>query len=540
MGKKLKIVLPPEISEDEIEVSDEDLQFVNDNRDYAGFVSTLDTQSITRHVNRVADVKEDALESLYEKRLKKKSLEKEKEENVLEVDRVDALPVKTLDGKLYYRTVPKISQESENATSGDLDIGDHEADGVDKSLVKLTKVEKRAKLKRMKREAKKQPKEVAKVEEVQQAPLAVVLAEVEKEITAEEANERQKYKLAELGTALLMDPESNIKSLKEMLQISKEGDHSIAVLGLKSLLAVFKDIIPGYRIRLPTEKEQEMVVSQAVKKMRFYESTLLSVYKTYLQRLIALEKQSSFKRVAIRCICTLLDAVPHFNFRESLVAAVIQNISSPDDVVRKLCCATVKSLFTNEGKHGGEATVEVVQWIAEYVKAHDCQLHPDSIEVFMSLSFDEDLGRAEMSTANNKVRNKKTKKRKDFEDPQQLQENGKKKSRQELISKTRNEVNADFKAASFTQDVRERKRMQSETLSAVFQTFFRILKHTMLSMTARPGGISCSSAGASGGHSLLAPCLKGIGKFSYLIDLDFIWGSHKLSEEACWRRQQLR
>ncbi|KAL6975067.1 hypothetical protein U1Q18_023862 [Sarracenia purpurea var. burkii] len=522
MGKKLKIVLPPEISEDEIEVSDEDLQFVNDNRDYAGFVSTLDTQSITRHVNRVADVKEDALESLYEKRLKKKSLEKEKEENVLEVDRVDALPVKTLDGKLYYRTVPKISQESENATSGDLDIGDHEADGVDKSLVKLTKVEKRAKLKRMKREAKKQPKEVAKVEEVQQAPLAVVLAEVEKEITAEEANERQKYKLAELGTALLMDPESNIKSLKEMLQISKEGDHSIAVLGLKSLLAVFKDIIPGYRIRLPTEKEQEMVVSQAVKKMRFYESTLLSVYKTYLQRLIALEKQSSFKRVAIRCICTLLDAVPHFNFRESLVAAVIQNISSPDDVVRKLCCATVKSLFTNEGKHGGEATVEVVQWIAEYVKAHDCQLHPDSIEVFMSLSFDEDLGRAEMSTANNKVRNKKTKKRKDFEDPQQLQENGKKKSRQELISKTRNEVNADFKAASFTQDVRERKRMQSETLSAVFQTFFRILKHTMLSMTARPGGVSSSSAGASGGHPLLAPCLNGIGKFSHLIDLDFM------------------
>ncbi|KAL6971303.1 Nucleolar complex-associated protein 3, partial [Sarracenia purpurea var. burkii] len=47
----------------------------------------------------------------------------------------------------------------------------------------------------------------------------------------------------------------------------------------------------------------------------------------------------------------------------------------------KLCCVTVKSLFTNEGKHGGEATVEVVQWIAEYVKAHDCQLHPDSIEV---------------------------------------------------------------------------------------------------------------------------------------------------------------
>ena len=60
--------------------------------------------SFERHVTRVADVKEDALESLYERRLRKKSLETEKEENELEVDRADALPVKTLDGKLFYRT----------------------------------------------------------------------------------------------------------------------------------------------------------------------------------------------------------------------------------------------------------------------------------------------------------------------------------------------------------------------------------------------------------------------------------------------------
>lgn len=55
-------------------------------------------------MNRVADVKEDALEALYEKRLKKKALQKEQEESKLQVDPVDVLPVKTLDGKLYYRT----------------------------------------------------------------------------------------------------------------------------------------------------------------------------------------------------------------------------------------------------------------------------------------------------------------------------------------------------------------------------------------------------------------------------------------------------
>ena len=56
-----------------------------------------------RHVKRVANVDEDALEVLYEKRLRKKPVEKQEEGNELQVDPVDALPVKTLDGKLYYR-----------------------------------------------------------------------------------------------------------------------------------------------------------------------------------------------------------------------------------------------------------------------------------------------------------------------------------------------------------------------------------------------------------------------------------------------------
>lgn len=45
---------------------------------------------------------------------------------------------------------------------------------------------------------------------------------------------------------MLMDPEGNIKLLKEMLQICKDKDQELSILGLKSLLAVFKDIIPGY------------------------------------------------------------------------------------------------------------------------------------------------------------------------------------------------------------------------------------------------------------------------------------------------------
>lgn len=48
---------------------------------------------------------------------------------------------------------------------------------------------------------------------------------------------------------------------------------------------------------------------------------------------------------------------------------------------RKLCSTTIQSLFKNEGKHGGEATIESVQLIADLVKIRNCQLHPESIEV---------------------------------------------------------------------------------------------------------------------------------------------------------------
>ncbi|XP_034213294.1 nucleolar complex-associated protein 3 isoform X2 [Prunus dulcis] len=473
--------LPPEVSEDEIEVSDEDKDFVDQNREYAGFLSTLDTQSITKHVTRVADVKEDALEALYEKRLKRKSLHKEKEDPGVQVDRVDALPVKTLDGQLYYRTATKASKASEN------DPTEEEASGAaDKSIVKLTKAERRAKLKKSKKEAKKQGKEAEP--EVEQTPQEAVLAEVKEDLTTEEAFESKKNKLAELGIALLADPASNIKSLKEILQICKDNNHAIVKLGLLSLLAVFKDLIPGYRIRLPTEKELEMKVSKDVKKMRLYESTLLSVYKAYLQKLAALEKQSSFQHVAFRCICTLLDAAPHFNYRESLLGVVIRNIGSPDDVVRKLCCSSIKSLFTNEGKHGGEATVEAVRLIADHVKAHNCQLHPDSVEVFLSLSFDEDLGRAARNDEKHKPQSKKSKKKKHYEEARQLKENDKKRSRQELLTKTREEVAADYKAVALAPDVMERRGMQTEALSAVFETYFRILKHTMQSSASRDQG----------------------------------------------------
>jgi len=54
-------------------------------------------------------------------------------------------------------------------------------------------------------------------------------------------------------------------------------------LAFLSQLAVFKDIIPGYRIRPLTDKEKEEKVSQMVQRVRDYEQGLVTVYQSYLQ-----------------------------------------------------------------------------------------------------------------------------------------------------------------------------------------------------------------------------------------------------------------
>lgn len=64
-------------------------------------------------------------------------------------------------------------------------------------------------------------------------------------------------------------------------------DPHIRQLAILSQLAVFKDIIPGYRIRALTDKEKAEKVSQMVARTRDWEQGLVAIYQTYLRSLEA-------------------------------------------------------------------------------------------------------------------------------------------------------------------------------------------------------------------------------------------------------------
>ncbi|KAF7057464.1 hypothetical protein CFC21_064729 [Triticum aestivum] len=512
-SKKNKVILapplPPEVDDEDIIVSDEDVDFVEENREHVHLITGLNRKALDKVVTRVPDHDEDKVELLYEERERKRRAAlalKPKDDDDLEVDPVDALPVKTLQGELLYRTAKRARSE-DKAKGAESKSDDKDADAKQSSQKEC--------------KGRSNKKEDSKLQNVQR-PLeipkeklhSVVLEEVKEELSADELFEKKKAQLAELGMAMLEDPESNIRSLNDLLIICNDTDQRVVKLAIMSLLAVFRDIIPSYRIRQLTEKELAVEVSKEVKKTRYYEYTLIRSYKAYLQKLISLEKQPYFYLVAVRCLCSLLDAAPHFNHRESLLASVVKNLSSSNDVARKLCSEAIRSLFRNEGKHRGEATVEAVRLISASVKLNDCQLHPDVIEVCLSLKFDEDLGKDE-----SKEEKLKPKKNKRYQNRDVTKPSEKKKIKKELLSKARQEVHADLRAVSFTLDPKEKKMIQRETLAALFETYFRILKHSMNTSNSR---YKATSVFPGGSHPLIAPCLEGLGKFSHLIDLDFM------------------
>jgi nucleolar complex protein 3 len=123
------------------------------------------------------------------------------------------------------------------------------------------------------------------------------------------------------------------------------NDDIICRLALLSQMAIFKDIIPGYRIRPLSDQEKAEKVTQFVQRTREWEQGLVGVYQSYLRGLeqevkgrpsLALQTpqltrisiaKTALADDALRCMCTLLKEVTHFNFRTNLLASIIARLS---------------------------------------------------------------------------------------------------------------------------------------------------------------------------------------------------------------------
>lgn len=315
-----------------------------------------------------------------------------------------------------------------------------------------------------------------------------------------------KEDLARIATLINEDPEEHIALFKTMAEMVENPDSPLTVkkLALASQGAVYKDVIPGYRIRPLSEEDMSAKISKDVRKLRNFEQSLLSGYRGYVQKLATLAKpgrgesaeiDAGLKSIAVNCACNMLQAVPHFNFRGELLKILVNRLARRQvdpDLVK--CREALVDIFAKDTD--GMVSLEAVRLLSKMMKARDFRIHESVLDTFLYLRL---LGEFSMKASRDRVdrepeeethRGKKQKQKREFRT-----------KRERKVEKERKIVEKDMKQADALVSHEERDKNQAETLKLVFGVYFRILKQRT--------------------PNLMGPVLEGLAKYAHLINQDF-------------------
>ncbi|ELR22289.1 nucleolar complex associated protein, putative [Acanthamoeba castellanii str. Neff] len=504
---------PPkeEEEEEEEEVGEEDLEFFKGNTQFANFLGGVDPKNLTdllgnkttRRASKKAErerQKKDNTEAEWERKPRTASWD--------EAPEIPRLPVKDAHGNLIvakeYRKLGADESDEDGSEAEaevkeegveDGDEGDDmDHDETDGASIKDEDEEDEE-------EDDEDDEEEEEEMEVEQAAKKEkkgkeMVSELQKFHSRQQQNEHTKMHIAHLCTKIIEDPEENM--LKELTEMCFQDDAIAQKLAVLSLLEVFKDIIPGYRVRLPTAEEKQMKVSKEVKKVREFEARLLSSYQKYLQKLEKIMKykpaqgdEAPHVKVDVHYRILAVKSVPHFNFTWNIISLLVPYLASNNAELRTQCIKAIHTVFEND-KQGG-TTRQTVKLIGQFVKSKGFRSRPETIEVLLHIKFTDMLKEGDVTLDPAKTHlSKKDKKKLTKKQYRALQE-----------FKVMKEVEAEMKEAEAAQSKEERKTIQTDILRSVFITYFRVLKRT----TNSP---------------LLPSVLRGLVRYTRFINIDFI------------------
>ncbi len=270
-----------------------------------------------------------------------------------EQKKAEALPVRGADGKWSVPDRPE-PQPSDSADQSSDSAGSSEDDELEEE---------------MDDEAAEQAAAAAEQRIRQKRRLAADprLAEMARYQARQQGIAEARETIAKTCAAIVENPEESGHRILALHEFYPDGDvegratapleNCIVVkkMLLLSQLAVYKDIVPGYKIRILSDEEQKLKVTKEVRAQRDYENMLLSMYQKFLQRLhavaSALNKQKSTQAqlslgvVAVKCLADLLQSLHHFNYSTNIVSTLIPMLDSPREEV-------VQVRFTMRPTHG--------------------------------------------------------------------------------------------------------------------------------------------------------------------------------------------
>ena len=178
------------------------------------------------------------------------------------------------------------------------------------------------------------------------------------------------------------------------------------------------------------------------------------------------------QHTAIRCMCGLLRALPHFNYRTDILRALVPLLASPSaDTAAAVKDAAAEVLASDTR---GEATLETVQLLAELVKESACRVPPHTLDVLKALRFSDRLV-THLSTERQgaKPLTKKERNRKWIEERRRTRDEAKRGAREETgAAATTDNGNEGLDERTLREldaapDAGEQMKLQTRTLEAV-------------------------------------------------------------------------
>ena len=310
--------------------------------------------------------------------------------------------------------------------------------------------------------------------------------------------------LARIALIINENPEEHANLFRTMAQLAESPSQTVAKLALATQMTVFKDVIPGYRIRPISDAIAAEKVSKDVKRLRDFEQGLIRSYQQYVRQLglkaqchsfDSMNPSFSVAKVAISCACSLLLSVPHFNFRGELLQILVSIIfSKRESSSFQECICTLETLFHDD--EDGTPSLDAVRTLMKAIKEHEYQINEAILNTFLhlrllgSLSVRASYGKTDRPSESIQPKGKCLKQKRGFRT-----------KKQRKILKEHRKVEQDFQEASAIVDQEEQEKIQSEILKLVFLTYFRILKARI------PG--------------LMGSVLEGLCKYTHLINQDF-------------------
>jgi len=172
--------------------------------------------------------------------------------------------------------------------------------------------------------------------------------------------------LATVAERITAEPEKDLDLFDIFFELNRTGgDEEVKIMALLSGIAVFKDLVPGYRIREPTEQEKAQVRSKSILALERYELKLLQLYRRLLPELEA--SMRKHPAATSPALAALVRVAFDFNYRQRLLATAVRHANSADPDVRGPLVAGLQDMV--EADQRLEASKEIVLAIGRVAQA---------------------------------------------------------------------------------------------------------------------------------------------------------------------------